>query len=71
MYVGLTTTEMLSLQARISATGCVNYDVWQRHCQTGIENKDVDVHMYDVIFIVRMYQTCMYFKCRCSVTCNH
>ena len=58
MYVGLTTTEMSSPQARISAMGCVNYDVWQRHCQTGI---DVDVHMYDVIFIVRMYQTCMYF----------
>jgi len=41
MYVGLTTTEMPSPQARISATGCVNYDVRQRHCQTGIENEDV------------------------------
>jgi len=41
MYVGLTTTEMPSPQARISAMGCVNYDVQQRHCQTGVENKDV------------------------------
>ena len=29
----------LLLKARISATSCVNYDV---HCQTGIENIDVD-----------------------------
>lgn len=34
-----------------------------------LKRKNVDVHMYEIA-LIWMYQTLMYFKYRCSVTCK-